>query len=338
MRLLKFWTIILLAVLALGRAQPASAEAADQGLMAYAHPQRLVRLPDGRRLNLYCLGSGAPTVLMDGGLAESTLAWAKVQPAIARTTRVCAYDRAGVGFSDPGPFPRDARRIVADLEALVAAAPLRGRLILVGHSLSGQTLRLYASRHLDRVAGMVLLDPALDFVARRTADAPPQVAALIRDSRAKSDGCMQAIAAAKPQAEVFQACGGPPPRIPGYPEALNQALAHMYLDPVFARTGISEAESLNGANAEQIAAEQRRYGDLPLVVLTATKRGETSDPGLAAGLQAVWRSAHEEIAALSARGKVEEVAGADHGLQFSTPDAVISAVVATVAEARPREP
>ena len=116
---------------------------------------------------------------------------------------------------------------------------------------------------------------------------------------------------------MFKACGGPRPKIPGYPEALNEALARMYLDLVFARTGISEAESMSTVNADQIAAEQRTYGAMPLVVLTATKRGEADSPELRRCLQRVWLAEHREIVSLSSAGLLVEVDGADHGVQYS---------------------
>lgn len=317
----------------LGQAESPRAQAppSADALLAYARPQTLVALPDGRRLNLYCLGEGQPTVILDGGLGESTLTWAKVQPALARTTRVCSYDRAGYAFSDPGPFPRDAQHIVADLQQLVRAADLAPPYVLVGHSLTGQTMRLFASREPASTAALVLVDPALDYAQRRATLVSPAVGALINEGKAKSDGCMQTIAAAKPREEMFKACGGPPPKIPGYPEALNEALARMYLDPVFARTGISEAESMNTVNADQIAAEQRRYGSMPLIVLTATQRGEADSPEVRQGLQEVWLATHSEIVSLSSEGRLVEVEGADHGMQYSKPDAVVTAIEEVVA-------
>ncbi|WP_068876279.1 MULTISPECIES: alpha/beta fold hydrolase [unclassified Phenylobacterium] len=320
----------------LGQAEPPSGQTppSADALLAYARPQTLVALPDGRRLNLYCLGEGRPTVILDGGLGESTLTWAKVQPALARTTRVCSYDRAGYAFSDPGPFPRDAQHIVADLQQLVRAADLAPPYVLVGHSLTGQTMRLFASREPASTAALVLVDPALDYAQRRAARVSPAVGALIGEGKAKSDGCMQTIAAAKPREDMFKACGGPPPKIPGYPEALNEVLAAMYLDPVFARTGISEAESMSAVNADQIAAEQRAYGPVPLVVLTATQRGEADSPELCQDLQKVWLAAHREIVALSSEGRLVEVEGADHGMQYGKPDAVVAAIEDVVATVR----
>ena len=79
-------------------------------LEPYTHPQQLVEIAPGRRLNLYCTGSGSPTVVMDAGFGASAWLWVLVQPAVAGLTRVCSYDRAGEGWSDPGPLPRAHRR------------------------------------------------------------------------------------------------------------------------------------------------------------------------------------------------------------------------------------
>ena len=103
----------------------------DSSLEVYAHPQRLVDI-GGRRLNLYCLGHGSPTVILVGGLGSSTFIWRKVHRDLAKTTKVCAYDRAGYGFSDPGPLPRDTAHLADDLAALTKAAALPRPYVLVG--------------------------------------------------------------------------------------------------------------------------------------------------------------------------------------------------------------
>ncbi len=100
---------------------------------AYEHPQRLVDI-GGRRLNLYCTGTGLPTVVLEAGGGESSLDWRFVQPLLTKTTRVCSYDRAGLGFSDRGPLPRDAAAAVSDLHALVELGAIRKPFVLVGYS------------------------------------------------------------------------------------------------------------------------------------------------------------------------------------------------------------
>jgi pimeloyl-ACP methyl ester carboxylesterase len=120
-------------------------------------PGRLVAV-DGRRMHLHCTGDGRPTVILDAGLGGWSLDWSLVQPEIARFTRVCAYDRAGLGWSDPGPAPRDAQQAVRELHDLLAESP-PGPLLLVGHSNGGLRVLLYAGAYPEEVAGLVLVDP-----------------------------------------------------------------------------------------------------------------------------------------------------------------------------------
>ena len=115
----------------------------------------------GYRLHLYCIGEnvmGSPTVILEQGLGGTSAAWARVQPEIAKTSRVCAYDRAGMGWSDLGPEPRDAQHIATELHSLLHNAGIPGPYVLVGWSFGGFYVRMYAGEYPTEVAGMVLLD------------------------------------------------------------------------------------------------------------------------------------------------------------------------------------
>src|SRR5918993_4763941 len=124
----------------------------------YPAPGELVDV-SGYSLHLNCTGEagGAPTVVMDSGLGGTVLDWQRVQPELAKSTRVCTYDRAGMGWSDPGPQPRTSRQIVSELHTLLGNAGIEGPYVLVGHSFGGVNMQLYASRHPDEVAGMVVV-------------------------------------------------------------------------------------------------------------------------------------------------------------------------------------
>jgi len=113
----------------------------------------------GHRLHLHCVGSGKPTVLLEAGLGNDVNHWSLVQLAVAEFTRVCAYDRAGLGWSDPGPLPRDAPRVVDELGRLLERSGESPPYVLVGHSNGGPYVRLYAAAHPERIAGLVLVDP-----------------------------------------------------------------------------------------------------------------------------------------------------------------------------------
>lgn len=108
---------------------------------SYVRPQVIVKV-DSRRMNIYCSGTGSPTVILDSGLGGDMTDWRLVQGRIARRTRVCSYDRAGMGFSDPAPVPRDASAIVNELHALLQVANISPPYVLVGHSIAGLYVRL----------------------------------------------------------------------------------------------------------------------------------------------------------------------------------------------------
>src|SRR5438034_3856902 len=126
-------------------------------LAATPPPGRLVDI-GGYRLHLWCTGDGAPAVILDTGLGGSSADWGFVQPGVAAFTRVCSYDRAGMGYSDPGPSPRTARRIALELGQLLDRGGVDGPLVLVGASLGGFTVRVFASERPERVVGLVLVD------------------------------------------------------------------------------------------------------------------------------------------------------------------------------------
>jgi pimeloyl-ACP methyl ester carboxylesterase len=138
-------------------AYTSSALAAAPDGARYAQPGELVDV-GGHRLNLYCTGGGGPTVVFDSGWEDWAPAWVIVQPAIARYTRACTYDRAGSGFSDPGPLPRTSVRIADELHAALHAAHIPGPYILVGHSFGSYNTRVFADRYMPEVAGLVLVD------------------------------------------------------------------------------------------------------------------------------------------------------------------------------------
>lgn len=101
-------------------------------------------------------------MILDAGMGSSSLAWARLQPEIAKFTRACAYDRANTGYSDPAPPPRDIGQIVEDLHNLLGKTQVPKPYVLVGHSFGGMNVRMYAGRYPAEVAGMVLVDPALE--------------------------------------------------------------------------------------------------------------------------------------------------------------------------------
>ena len=156
-RWLLYPVVAFLTVAAVGGMYESAALARDQ--RAYAMPGTSYDV-GGYRLHLNCTGSGSPTVVLESGLGETSPWWSWITPAVARTTRVCSYDRAGQGWSDDAPRPQDGLQVATDLHTLLARAGERGPYVLVGHSTGGTYAMTYAARYPSQVAGMVLLDSA----------------------------------------------------------------------------------------------------------------------------------------------------------------------------------
>lgn len=137
--------IVALATLAFGASSPTDAASHRVDIGGY-------------KLNVRCAGEGSPTVILDAGAGDTLETWDWVVPDVQRFTRVCAYDRAGLGRSAPGPLPRTSERIVDELRTLLVRARVPGPYVLVGHSFGGLNVRLYAARNPELVAGVVLVD------------------------------------------------------------------------------------------------------------------------------------------------------------------------------------
>jgi pimeloyl-ACP methyl ester carboxylesterase len=154
-RWLLYPVVAVTAAAAVGGAVETIGLASDRS--SYAMPGRLFDV-GGHRLHLDCTGSGGPTVVLMSGLGGNSAGWARIAPAVADSTRVCAYDRAGQGWSEDAADPQDGVAAVADLHRLLDAAGEDGPFVVVGHSIGGDHAMVYADRHPEQVAGMVLLD------------------------------------------------------------------------------------------------------------------------------------------------------------------------------------
>jgi pimeloyl-ACP methyl ester carboxylesterase len=317
------------------QAQPAASTPPDTPPWdAYGTPH-LVSLPDGRRMNLICMGSGSPTVILESGLGSHVYVWSLVQYKIARVTRTCAYERAGMGVSDEGPEPRDAAAVDSDLHALLHAAGLKGPYVLVGHSLGGYFVRLFADLHPKEVAGMVLVDPTIDDQIKLIRTVAPQSSPPAQG--APPNPCAVAAESGRltPGSDIYKTCVGEPADFLG--PMLRAAIIAQELRAATYRTMASEAGAMEQDSAEA-TAHRRSYGDMPLIVLTAGK--PPKDPSLSdaqnQAWEKLWMQGHDAIAALSSRGRNQVVPGSGHFIQLEQPQAVIDAVDEVVAEAHGR--
>jgi pimeloyl-ACP methyl ester carboxylesterase len=123
----------------------------------YSPPGKIYSV-NGHDMHLYCTGEGSPTIVLEAGGGNGYLKWAKVQTGLSKTTRVCSYDRAGFGWSTPGPDPRDADNVASELNALLQQAGIHGPIVLMGHSMGGIYIRAYAKHSPQEVAGLIFVD------------------------------------------------------------------------------------------------------------------------------------------------------------------------------------
>ncbi len=298
-----------------------------------ARPGRLVRLPDRRQINLRCMGQGAPTVVFEGGYAATSLAWYKVQPTIARQQRTCSYDRAGYGFSDPGPLPRDGAAVAKDLDDALRAADIRGPFVMVGHSAGGLYVRLFADRRPDDVVGMVLIDPTVEHQDRAMARLFGPGAGSLAPMIAKNERCLDAaLRKALPStAPGLETCT-PAPK-PGISAQVYAVRLSQAIRTATWRTQISELQTLLTTTSQEVEAGRPSLGAMPLVVLTAADDYVTTPQPARAAVEAVWAGLHRQIAAHSSRGSAQMVARSSHMMIFDRPDAIIAAIQEVTAAA-----
>ena len=305
---------------AAGPAQPA----ADPALLPYAEPGGRVDI-GGRGIDLRCSGGGkGPVVVLMAGLGGFSSAWYKIQPAIAARTRVCAFDTAGYGYSDPPPRPQSLSDVTNDLHAVLAAAHVKAPYVLVAHSIAGVEARLYALRWPNEVAGMVLVDSS--FAGQRLVMGTlPGFATLdVETGVAKSLQCIERLSAGPADGPGYDACVGKPGK--DTPDALRAVWPKFYTAAGAANT-VSLSFSLITPLYDE--ADHVPLGDRPLVVLTAGTTGPASSPAQADYLKAfrtIWLDRHEAFARLSSRGVHRVIEGSGHTIQVDRPEAVLKAI------------
>lgn len=278
-------------------------------------------------LNIDCSGVGSPTVILDSGLGVPAVGWNLVQPQVAKFTRVCSYDRAGYGWSTPGPMPRTSAEIVKELHALLAAAGEKPPYILVGHSFGGFNVRVYNGAYPGEVAGMVLVDASHE-------DQISRMPAAMTDFQKKAEASAKWQAFLAPALiDLGIARLTSDVSSPSYlSQNFREELRYLQLQTKFLSATSSELASFAGASADEVRASGN-LGDKPLVVLTAGKNPDASalPPGFPVkafdDFENIWRNDLQvREAHLSTRGRQIIVPDSDHMIPFERPDTIISAI------------
>ncbi|MEO8393631.1 MAG: alpha/beta hydrolase [Chloroflexota bacterium] len=279
----------------------------------------------GYRLHIDCRGNGSPTVVMEAGLGDPSLVWTLVQSQVSTTTRVCVYDRAGLGWSDTSPKPRTAEVMVEELHTLLKNANVAGPYVMVGHSTGGMLVRLYAHSYPAEVVGMVLVDARHEDQFTRLSTAIQQD---IKTAFAQGDQTLplfRAVAATGIGALV-PAIGAlaDNPELPSPARETFSALA--LSNPKFIEARTAETDAIFDSLDQVRAAHITSLGNIPLIVLY---HGVTDrpTPGMTTEENRQWWfELQTELAALSPQGKLVLAEQSGHNIQLEQPNLVIDAI------------
>jgi pimeloyl-ACP methyl ester carboxylesterase len=261
-------------------------------------------------MRMNCTGSGSPTIVLEAGMGNDGLIWGGVQPELAKTTRVCAYDRAGFGWSDSVSGPRDADHIATELHGLLQEAGITGPIVLMGHSIAGIYMRDYATRYPAELAGIVFVDGSTPLqdenpaVKAMMAKGPPQWVTVLLERSVFTLGlprltgqCSQKIPGFGAQASQLQA----------------EDICHIQIGAIAAET-----ESIHRSGME--TAHTGPYGALPILIIS-------EDPakmavGTSADMAKAWNQMQEDLKGLSTRSRRIIAKGSTHYVQIDRPELI----------------
>jgi pimeloyl-ACP methyl ester carboxylesterase len=271
----------------------------------------------GFKMHIDCAGEGSPAVILDSGLGDTYFSWRKVQPQVAKFTRVCSYDRAGLGYSDASSQPRTSKVIATELHALLQAAGIAPPYVLVGHSVGGFNVRLYSSLYPGDVAGMVLVDSSHPAQLDRL---PPGIKDMQADWMRKARFMEYTMIFGIPR--LLGECDEDP--------LLRAAACNWHT----AAEAVAELKSFPESAAQTAATGS--LGDMPLVVLShdRNKRLGSFPAGFARPANEAWEKMQEELAHLSTRGTQVIATGSSHDVPIDRPDVVIEGVRSVVEQTR----
>jgi pimeloyl-ACP methyl ester carboxylesterase len=268
-------------------------------------------------------------VVFESGFGAWSSAWEKVQARLAPITRACAYDRAGAGFSDPGPMPRDGDAIARDLDQALRGAHIDGPFVLVGHSAGGLYQRLFAARRRREVVGMVFVDSSVEHQTARLARMFGAGAGSMEGMRRRPARCLEVTEApAAANQSDRDACQA----------ALRLASTPgRGLLPAAWSTQLSELDTLFDRTSDEVDRTGNLLRDVPVIVLTASKSADGAPlaPDDVGGR--VWQGFHQELAARFHHSE-QRMVRSGHLMMNERPEVVAAATIELVQKARKRRP
>lgn len=294
----------------------------------------------GHRLHINCTGKGSPTVVIENGTGDFSFDWSLVQPSVARSTRVCTYDRAGYAWSEPGPKPRTFRQITMELHSGLQNLGIKGPYILVGQSYGGFLARAFARYYPKEVTGMVLVDAVhedsrvrinkravriRDMAQGRSLPPAQSGKGVAVERKASQDG-------SEPAEEKLE------PPLDRLPESVQKIRLWAQSQPDYDDARSNELDW----SAEELALmyanrgkPEYMLGDIPLIVLSRTDGGYSDDLDVPANEMEEERvRLQKELARLSTNSKHIIAKNSGHNIHLEAPQLVIDAIRQVVTAAR----
>ncbi|HEX5692814.1 MAG TPA: alpha/beta hydrolase [Roseiflexaceae bacterium] len=294
-----------------GAIYESAAEASD--LRAYPPSGQLVDV-GGYRLHINCTGTGSPTVVVDAGWGDWSASWSSwVQPTVAKTTRICTYDRAGMGWSEAGPLPRTAKQFAQELHTLLERGGIAGPYVLVGHSMGGLTAQVFAHDYSTDVAGVVLIDSMSPRQAKPSATTTPPPAT----TRASGASILTLPA----RVGLLRLFAGPLGFTSGLSPEFQPAYTAFSVTSRSMQTQLDEGTGMPESFLQ--AGAVASFGDLPLIVLS---RGLDQEQD--------WQVMQTGLLQLSSQSRHMFAERSGHTIQLDQPEAAATAIVQMVAQLR----
>jgi pimeloyl-ACP methyl ester carboxylesterase len=270
-------------------------------------------------MHIYCTGAGSPAVILEAGLNDFFVSWSKIQPEVAKATRVCSYDRAGLGWSEASPYPRTSEVMVQELHTLLRNTGIEGPYTLVGHSFGGINVRLFAQQYRDEVAGMVLVDSAHEQQAERLPFLRGSADTFLRQFRTFSVMSSFGLMALSPATIPNR----------GFPEEAYKQYQAVLATTNYFKGAIAESTVFySGSTTLEIAA----LSDLPLIVLSHGISDSTSglDNADQSQFEQEWSKMQVELTDLSSNSKQIIALKSGHYIQLDQPEMVIESILELV--------
>ena len=294
-----------------GAIYESAAEAAD--MRAYPPAGQLVDV-GGYRLHINCTGTGSPTVVIDAGWGDWSASWSSwVQPEVAKTTRVCTYDRAGMGWSEAGPQPRNAQHSAQELHRLLLRAAIPGPYVLVGHSMGGLVARVFVHEYAADVAGVVLIE------SMSPRQAKPAAVSTTSPTTSQTRGF--SILTLPARIGLVRLFAGPLGLTSGLSPEIQQAYTAFSVTTRSFQTQLEEGTGMPESFIQ--AGAVTTFGDLPLIVLSRGRDQERD-----------WQAMQTELLHLSSHSQQVFAEKSGHNIQLDQPEAAAGAIVQMVAQLR----